>query len=178
MKKTVIALLAAALALSACGKSKEELELEREKLAVQKALLEQKKQEQETQAAPKQPEPEKVEKPAPQAVVEPTAPAAQPVQIVQAVQAEPQVENKRISKGVLTNNAKQSAGGSLLRSLQEYYHGNESILCGEYMIEDKFKRFVFVQTYNEQQGTWNKNFLPDPDYSHEYTQNIWKEYCR
>ncbi|WP_165006191.1 hypothetical protein [Neisseria yangbaofengii] len=176
MKTVIIALVTAALALSACGKSKEELELEREKLAVQKALLEQRKQEQEKQAAPKQPE--KIEKPAPQPVVEPTAPAAQPVQIVQAVQAAPQAETKRVSKGVLTNNAKQSAGGSLLRSLQEYYRGNESILCGEYMIEDKFKRFVFVQTYNEQQGTWNKNFLPDPDYSHEYTQNIWQEYCR
>lgn len=172
MNKIVLtAILNGVLALSACGKSADEIELEREKIALQREMLKQQKHsahKSETKEAPQLPA-------APQTPPQAVATAAAP----SVAEAAPKQEApRRVSKGVLTSNAKQYAGGTLLRSLQEYYRDNESILCGEYMVGDQFYRFVFVQTYNEQQGTWVKSFLPDRNYSHEYTQNIWREYCR
>ncbi|MBF0803332.1 MULTISPECIES: hypothetical protein [unclassified Neisseria] len=157
------------ICLSACGKSAEEIELEREKIALQREMLRQQKSQQPATPASRIEQPKQVQTESSHTVTVETTP-----QVAQPKEREP----RRASKGVLISNAKQYAGGTLLRSLQEYYRDNESILCGEYMVGDQFRRFVFVQTYNEQQGTWVKNFLADPNYSHEYTQNTWREYCR
>lgn len=178
MKKIIlIATLTAIVAsgLAGCGKSKEEIELEREKIALQREKLQQLRESKQDRpiAAP---QPEKMEVQTKKDVQ--PEPARENV-TVNVNQAEQQVEVRRVSKAVMISNAKTYFSESVLRSVEARYKDGESILCGE-VLWDKanWRRFVQVNSYNDKDGKIMTQTYFDKEYSHEFSDTIWREYCR
>lgn len=172
MKKLLILAVTAAL-LTACGKSEKEIELERAKIELQREqirLEEQKQAEAKVQ--------QETQQSAPPPVVNIPQPQPQP-QEKNTETAPKRQEFVRHEEGVLVNNAKATMGVNLLRSTQVHYQGNDSILCGEFMDgnTNSFKRFVFVETYNPQEGNWRRSVHQDWTFSPSFTDNLWRVFC-
>ncbi|WP_308861104.1 hypothetical protein [Neisseria mucosa] len=178
MKQAVLFATMAALAaavLSGCGKSKEEIELEREKIALQREKLQQIRESKQVKPETA-PQPERAEAQTKKDVQ--PEPARESV-TVNVNQAEQQAEVRRVSKAVMISNAKTYFSESVLRSVEARYKDGESILCGE-VLWDKanWRRFVQVNSYNDKDGKIMTQNYFDKDYSHEFSDTIWREYCR
>lgn len=170
MKKLLLIAITASL-LTACGKSEKEIELERAKIELQREQI---RLEEQKQAEAK------VQQEAQQSAPPPVVNIPQPQQQEKNTETAPKrQEFVRHEEGVLVNNAKATMGVNLLRSTQVHYQGNDSILCGEFMDgnTNSFKRFVFVETYNPQEGNWRRSVHQDWTFSPSFTDNLWRVFC-
>jgi len=177
MKQAVLFATMTALAaavLSGCGKSKEEIELEREKIALQREKLQQIRESKQVKPETA-PQPEKAEA----QVRKDVPPASAQENVTVNVNQAAAEETKIVRKSVMIANAKTYFSDSMLRSMEAYYKDDASILCGE-VLWDKasWRRFVQVNAYNPKDGKVTANTYFDKDYSHEFSDTIWREYCR
>lgn len=84
-----------------------------------------------------------------------------------------------IPESMLISYAKERFhSGVVLRSLDSFYQGNMSILCGEAMLNEGWRSFVLVHTSNRQTGTSSIQLNVNHDIvSTAFQDNVRSVYC-